>query len=58
MTVRVSKVTRPYKMTGVTVSPKVKMSDSRQSARKILPRPVKDALFLKNEKNKGEEIKR
>jgi hypothetical protein len=45
-------------MTGVPVSPKVKMSDSRQSARKILSRPVKDALFHKNEKNKGEEIKR
>jgi len=57
VTIGVSKVTRPYKMTGVRVSPKVKMSDSRQSARKILPRPVKDALFHKNERNKGEEIK-
>ena len=45
-------------MTVVTVSSKVKTSDSRQSARKILLRPVKDALFHKNEKNKGEEIKR
>ena len=44
-------------MTGVAISPKAKMSDSRQSRRKILPRPVKDALFHKNEKNKGEEIK-
>jgi len=44
-------------MTGVAISPKVKISDSRQSARKMLPRPVKDALFHKNGKNKGEEIK-
>jgi hypothetical protein len=44
-------------MTGVAVWPKVKMFDSRKSARKILSRPVKDALFHKNEKNKGEKIK-
>jgi hypothetical protein len=44
-------------MTDISVSREVKIFGSTQSVRKILPRPVKDALFHKNEKNKGEEIK-